>query len=59
MHGRQVSRGCPFERVKTAFDGIVLTDDDPEKNAQIKQYNMIVTLFDDARKSPQLRAGMH
>ena len=59
MHGRQVSRGCPFERVKTAFDGIVLMDDDPEKNAQIKQYNMIVTLFDDARKSPQLRAGMH
>ena len=50
---------CPFERVKTAFDSIVLMDDGPEKNAQIKQYNMIVTLFDDARKSPQLRAGMH
>ena len=50
---------CPFERVKTAFDGIVLMDDGPEKQAQIKQYNMIVTLFDDARKSPQLRAGMN
>ena len=50
---------CPFERVKTAFDGIVLMDDGPEKNAQIKQYNMIVTLFEDARKSPQLRAGMN
>ena len=50
---------CPFERVKTAFDGIVLMDDGPEKDAQIKQYNMIVTLFEDARKSPQLRAGMN
>ena len=59
MHGRQVSRGCPFERVKTAFDSIVLMDDGPEKNAQIKQYNMIVTLFEDARKSPQLRAGLN
>ena len=51
--------GCPFERVKTAFDSIVLMDDGPEKDAQIKQYNMIVTLFEDARKSPQLRAGMN
>ena len=34
-------------------------DDGAEKTAQIKQYNMIVTLFDDARKSPQLRAGMN
>ena len=50
---------CPFERVKTAFDSIVLMDDGPEKDAQIKQYNMLVTLFDDARKSPQLRAGMN
>ena len=50
---------CPFERVKTAFDSIVLMDDGPEKDAQIKQYNMIVTLFEDARKSPQLRAGMN
>ena len=50
---------CPFERVKTAFDSIVLMDDGPEKDAQIKQYNMIVTLFEDARKSPQLRAGLN
>ena len=34
-------------------------DDGPEKDAQIKQYNMIVTLFEDARKSPQLRAGLN
>ena len=45
--------------MKNAFDSIVLMDDGAEKNAQIKQYNMIVTLFEDARKSPQLRAGMH
>ena len=50
---------CPFERVTTAFDSIVLMDDGPEKDAQIKQYNMIVTLFEDARKSPQLRAGLN
>ena len=50
---------CPFERVKTAFDSIVLMDDGPEKDAQIKQYNMLVTLFEDARKSPQLRAGLN
>ena len=50
---------CPFEKVKEAFDSIVLMDDGPEKDAQIKQYNMIVTLFEDARKSPQLRAGMN
>ena len=50
---------CPFERVKTAFDSIVLMDDGPEKDAQMKQYNMIVTLFEDARKSPQLRAGLN
>ena len=46
----------PFTTVKNAFDSIVLMDDGPEKDAQIKQYNMIVTLFEDARKSPQLRA---
>ena len=50
---------CPFEKVKEAFDSIVLMDDGPEKDAQIKQYNMIVTLFEDARKSPQLRAGLN
>ena len=49
----------PFTTVKNAFDSIVLMDDGAEKNAQIKQYNMIVTLFEDARKSPQLRAGLH
>ena len=50
---------CPFEKVKEAFDSIVLMDDGPEKDAQIKQYNMLVTLFEDARKSPQLRAGLN
>ena len=50
---------CPFEKVKEAFDSIVLMEDDAEKTAQIKQYNMIVTLFEDARKSPQLRAGLN
>ena len=53
------SAHCPFAKVKEAFDSIVLLPDGAEKTAQIKQYNMIVTLFEDARKSPQLRAGMN
>ena len=49
---------CPFEKVKEAFDSIVLMEDGEEKTAQIKQYNMIVELFELARSRPNVRAGI-
>ena len=50
---------CPFEKVKEAFDSIVLMEDCEEKTDQIKQYNLIVELFELARARPKLRAGIH
>ena len=49
---------CPFAKVKEAFDSIVLLPDGAEKTAQIKQYNMIVELFELARSRPNMRAGI-
>ena len=51
------SAPCPFTKVKEAFDSIVLMEDCEEKTAQIKQYNLIVELFELARPRPKLRAG--
>lgn len=53
------SAPCPFAKVKEAFDQIVLMEDGAEKTAQIKQYNMIVELFELARARPKLRAGIN
>lgn len=53
------SAPCPFTKVKEAFDAIVLMEDSEEKTAQIKQYNLIVELFELARARPKLRAGIH
>ena len=52
------SAHCPFAKVKEAFDSIVLLPDGAEKTAQIKQYNMIVELFELARSRPNMRAGI-
>ena len=50
---------CPFELMRKARDMIVeMSDDDAGKQAQIVQYNAIYTLFEGARESIELRAGL-
>ena len=48
----------PFALMQKMHGKINVMEDDSEKEMQTKQYNMINTLFQSARKSKQLRAGL-